>query len=107
MASALPYDTLRIRKLKLAMKIGGKYRLVDVGAYQFRKLAKELNLDDDELVSRARAMAKMLPDVAAPLVGQMRGKGLTFEVVRRLSNELCDRAKFCEAELSHARGARG
>ena len=106
MASALPYDTLRIHKLKLAMKIGGKYRLVEIGAYHFRKLAKELNLDGDELIARAHAMAKTLPDAAASLLGQLRKKWPTFDMLQRLSKELCDRAKFCEAELSRARAAR-
>ena len=36
-ASALPYQKARARKLKLAMKIGGKYRLEEVGVYQVRK----------------------------------------------------------------------
>src|SRR5262249_6698729 len=37
-ASALPYGHLDVRKLKLAMKIGGKYRVAEIGAHQWRKL---------------------------------------------------------------------
>lgn len=41
-ASFLPYVGHGLRKLKLAMKIGGTYRLREIGVHAWDKLAKEL-----------------------------------------------------------------
>ena len=45
LASALPYRHLAVHKLKLAMKIGGKYRLREIGAHQWGKFAGEIGSD--------------------------------------------------------------
>ena len=39
-ASALPYDDFDFQKLKLAMKIGGEYRIRDVRKRQWEKFAQ-------------------------------------------------------------------
>jgi serine/threonine-protein kinase HipA len=38
-ASILPCDNFDMHKIKLSMKVGGEYRLPDVGPRQWRKLA--------------------------------------------------------------------
>ncbi len=61
-ASILPYPSVDISKVKLAMKIGGEYRLRNIGLRHWQKLATALRLDDAELIDRIRAMVQALPD---------------------------------------------
>lgn len=60
-ASALPYD-LDVKRLKMAMKIGGEYRLRLIGARHWKKLAAACDVDDDQLLQRLRELADRLPD---------------------------------------------
>src|SRR6267142_1466446 len=62
MASVLPYKHMDPLRVKLAMKIGGVYRMRDVRARQWEKLAGELNLNPGQTLARVRALAGMLPD---------------------------------------------
>src|SRR5579863_2166774 len=61
-ASVLPYEIFDPHKLRLAMKIGGEYRLRDIGPRQWRKLGEELRADPEAIVSRAAALAERVPD---------------------------------------------
>lgn len=54
LASALPYAGNQLQKLKLAMSIGDRYRLRDIGAYRWEKLASELKLSQDEVRTRVQ-----------------------------------------------------
>jgi serine/threonine-protein kinase HipA len=44
-ASVLPYSDIDIEKAKLSMKLGGEYRLRNIGLHHGRKLAEELHVD--------------------------------------------------------------
>jgi hypothetical protein len=44
------------------MKIGGEYRIRGIGPRQWRKLATDLRLDKDRLVTRINDLASALPD---------------------------------------------
>ncbi len=50
-ASILPYDEFAMQKVKLAMKIGGEYKLSQIGLRQWQKFAHEARVDADELIS--------------------------------------------------------
>jgi serine/threonine-protein kinase HipA len=90
-ASALPYQELQFQKLKLAMKIGGKYRLRDVGVDQWSKLFAELRVDADATFSRIRMMAESLPDLAIDQKARCERLGLGNPILERLADKLCDR----------------
>ena len=64
-ASTLPYD-FDPRKLKMATKIGGKYRLAEVYARQWTKLATELRLASARVLDMGKTMAKTLPAASCP-----------------------------------------
>jgi serine/threonine-protein kinase HipA len=98
-ASILAYPDVDPRKAKLAMKIGGAYRLCDVGAPEWRKLAAEVRVDGDALTERARGMAVELPDRLADEVRQMRGAGMDHHVIGKLAGALMDRAAWAQACL--------
>jgi serine/threonine-protein kinase HipA len=66
-ASALPYD-LYVPKLKLAMRIGGYYRLSQISGRQWRRFAEGVGLDGDDVVQRGLDLAQQLPDALADAV---------------------------------------
>jgi serine/threonine-protein kinase HipA len=99
LASLLAYPGIDPRKAKLAMKIGGKYRLRDVGLAEWRKLAAELRLDAESLMERARGMAESLPDYLAAEIRQANKSGLQHPIFPRLANTLVERAKECRRML--------
>ena len=61
-ASILPYDEVDLRKVKLAMKIGGEYKVELIGLRQWQKFAREVRTNVDQLVEVLISMAKRLPD---------------------------------------------
>ncbi|MDA1069364.1 MAG: HipA domain-containing protein, partial [Verrucomicrobia bacterium] len=69
-ASSLPYpiDT-PIQKAKLAMKIGGRYHLNEIGKEQWEKASSEWNISPDEIIERITALAKKIPNEIAPKNG--------------------------------------
>jgi serine/threonine-protein kinase HipA len=100
-ASILPYDRqFDFRKVKLAMKVGGEYKLRDIGLRQWQKLAHEIRIDSEELVASLRAMARQLPDEVNAACTRARTEGLDNPIVDRLAATLIDRAVACRAILA-------
>ena len=95
LASLLPYPQFDIHRARLAMKVGGKYRLRDIGERQWRKLAVTLGLDPDQITGRVARMTKRLPDAVADVRRRARADGLTHELVERLADQLVVRAEDC------------
>ncbi len=98
-ASVLPYDEFDMRKVKLAMKIGGEYKLDQIGRRQWQKFARETRIDADELLIGLASMAKQLPDEVSVARRQARQDGLDEVVVERLAAGLIERARECEQML--------
>lgn len=96
-ASALPYPKLDLRRLTLAMKLGGEYRLHAIGARQWRKMAAELHLDHTRLSSRVRELAERMPDAYAAVRRRAEAGGLRHPVVRQLAELLVARGRQCAA----------
>ncbi|HEY8370274.1 MAG TPA: HipA domain-containing protein [Thermodesulfobacteriota bacterium] len=105
LASALPYADLDSYRLTLAMKIGGPYRLRDIGIRDWRRLARELCLDPDAVVSRIDGLASRLPDLAADTRRAALDEGLAHPIVARLAEAAAARARECRAALHAGRGA--
>lgn len=99
-ASALPYDALDTQRLKLAMKIGGEYRVRDICPRQWHKLAIELRLDPDAVLNRARTLAGMLPDHLANVCRSAKADGLAHPLVVTLEKAVSLRAEHCARMLS-------
>lgn len=92
-ASALPYGFMREQKIKLAMKIGGKYRMRDIGSHEWRKCASELALDPESVLARVARMAATIPDQVSALQASEQEKGLSHPVVGRLVDAIIRRAR--------------
>ena len=101
-ASILPYDQFNMHRLKLAMKIGGEYKLSQIGLRQWQKLARELRLDTDELLAKLTAMAKQLPDEVSGALMLARQQGLDTSIIERLATQLVERAGECHKLLGSA-----
>jgi serine/threonine-protein kinase HipA len=101
-ASALPYKELDPQRLKLAMKIGDKYRIRDIGTREWRKLAAELRLDPNATVSRIEALATDIPAQLARLCEEAADLGLRHPIVRRLRSVVTTRSQRCVTSLRGA-----
>jgi serine/threonine-protein kinase HipA len=98
-ASILSYDEVDLRKAKLAMKIGGEYKVSQIGLRQWQKFAREVRADVDQLVEVLIFMAKQLPDEVAAARARAQEEGLNHALVERLATQLIDRARECQRLL--------
>jgi serine/threonine-protein kinase HipA len=95
LASTLPYPGMRPIGLKLAMKIGGEYRLRNIAAGQWRKLATEVRRNPEELLATLRSTAEAMPDHVLNIQQLVKQDGLVHPIVDRLSDKLVTRAREC------------
>jgi serine/threonine-protein kinase HipA len=98
-ASILPYDGFDMRKVKFAMKIGGEYKLSDIGLRQWQRFAREVRVDLDQLIARLAAMARQLPDEVSSARVRVREQGLDAPIIERLAAQLIERAGECARRL--------
>lgn len=101
-ASALPYPEMPAQKLKLAMKIGGKYRLRAIGRYEWEKLAKELGLAAEQVLSVTRQLARQLPDASSTVLNHMSSQGAEHDILPKLHAALVARSTQCQRLLGTA-----
>jgi len=99
LASALPYPHLDRRRLKLAMKIGGSYRLSNIGRRDLARLGEELGLDPDGTVDRARELAQRVGERVPEVRDAVRASGITTAFVDTLAVALSERARRCRDAL--------
>ncbi len=99
LASALPYDDLDSERLKLAMKIGDKYRLRHIGAHEWGSLARTIGWETERMIERVRSLSARLPDAIRDVFARERAAGLGHPVVERLQERLSRRAIECLAAL--------
>lgn len=91
-ASILPYGYIDIEKAKTSMKIGGEYRLRNIRAYHWRKLAVELKLDPDKTLRRVSDFAAQVADHVPAVKHQMIKEGLKHPIIPRLADAIIKRA---------------
>ncbi len=101
-ASALPYPDMPAQKLKLAMKIGGKYRLRDIGRYEWEKLGQELGLAAEHVLSVACQLARQLPDASSTVLSRMGSEGAEHAILPELHAALVGRSMKCVRLLGTA-----
>ena len=99
LASTLPYD-FDLRKLRLAMKIGGKYHLDDIVLRHWSRLATSVRLNEEEVRAKCLDLADRLPDALADVVRKAHADGLDHFVLQRLTDALNARAISCHKILT-------
>ncbi|MGM4954316.1 type II toxin-antitoxin system HipA family toxin [Bradyrhizobium barranii] len=101
-ASILPYDDVDLQKIKLAMKIGGDYKLSQINLRDWQKFARETRLDPDKVIAGLISMAEQLPDIVATVRKQAQKDGLDNAIIGRLAEHLIARAGQCRRLLGEA-----
>lgn len=66
-ASILPYKDIDMRKIKLTMKVGGEYKLNQIGLRQWQTFARETRVDAEQLVAQLVSMAAQIPDLVTDI----------------------------------------
>jgi serine/threonine-protein kinase HipA len=97
-ASALPYGTHE-RKLRLAMSIGGDYR-VDPARNTWPKAAKELGIVPELALERVLALARRAPDALSEAAGTPEVAKLDSSLPARLVDLVAERCRRCIAILA-------
>lgn len=101
-ASVLPYRDIDIEKVKLSMKLGGEYRLRNIGLHHWRKLAEELRLEPKTITDRVDDFARRLSDHVSEIKHRMTEEGLTHPIIARLADALTARSLACREILRSA-----
>jgi serine/threonine-protein kinase HipA len=99
LASVLPYPRFDLKEARLAMKIGGQYRVQRIGLAEWRRLAADLTLDPTTLIDRIVSMARSIPDRALQIARDMKKAGLKHDVIDRLATRLAARARLSLTQL--------
>ncbi len=81
------------------MKIGGEYKVSQIGLRQWQKFAREVRTDVGQLVEVLISMAKQLPDEVTAARSRAREEGLNNALIERLSTQLIGRAQECQRLL--------
>jgi serine/threonine-protein kinase HipA len=92
-ASILPYEIVAIQKVRLAMKIGGNYRVRDIGLHQWEKLATETRFNPERLITRLRELSAALPDEVSAVRDSVLLEGLQHPLIANLAEALHARAR--------------
>ena len=90
-ASALPYNRFDPLKLKLAMKIGGEYKLRDISMRNWRKLATETRLSEEPVIARVRQMAERTPEAVMTVQHAVYEAGFAHPLIDKLTEVLIQR----------------
>jgi serine/threonine-protein kinase HipA len=102
-ASALPYGAHE-RELRLAMSIGGDYRLVPY-KNPWPAAAGELGLDPGYLTSCVGALAQRLPDAFADVAREDGVASLRRSLPNKLARLIAKRGKYCRGVLAESGAA--
>jgi len=98
LSSALPYPQQVLpRHATLAMKIGGKYKLREIGVREWKRAATELDMDEGVVRDRLLWMAQQLPHAALKVKNGLVALGIRHGVMMRLVKALTDRAMECRS----------
>jgi serine/threonine-protein kinase HipA len=101
-ASVLPYPGVDRLRAKLAMKVGGKYRLRDIGRHSWSKFARENKLNEEEVRLAVETMTRRLPDEALSLASELRKAELRHPILRKLVEALVSRSASIRREFGMA-----
>ena len=100
LASLLPYGQFNAHKARLAMKLGGEYRLKYITRENWEKLGKEVRMSPQETVERAARLAERITGYAEEVGAKMKREGLKHAIVGRLRDAIGKRAAACAKVLA-------
>lgn len=100
--SVLPYldATRSTRKLKLAMRIGGEYKVDAITWRQWVKLAHQIGVSEVETISRVRLVAQSVADTIGTVCGDAYKAGIRHPILNTMEKAIRDSATRCIANMS-------
>jgi serine/threonine-protein kinase HipA len=98
-SSALPYEGINRRKLKLAMKIGSTYRWYDMRPDNWFEQAESMGLRREDAEVALRSFIRVLPELAARVAAEVEQQGMGHPVIGRLVVEIEKASKKCSSML--------
>jgi serine/threonine-protein kinase HipA len=100
-ASAWPYARqLAPQKIKLALRIGGHYRLREILPRHFRKLALASSYSPDALLAMLADYTRRLPDEAVAVLDEVTEKGMSRPVLTRLVDGIAAQCRLVQRQLA-------
>jgi HipA-like protein len=100
LASALPYDDMFLPRLRMAMRIGGEYRVTGVSGRHWRRFAQLNALDPDATVGRVGDLAARVADCFAEAAQADSARALGSALPARLVERVAKRASDCRTALA-------
>lgn len=101
-ASALPYKNFDQKKIQLAMKFGKDYSL-DAHTSTWLALARDLDIPEDLVRSRAETLVAAAPDAFSKIANQEEIQQLSSTLPARLTDAVADRAVKCATALTRTK----
>ena len=99
-SSALPYPKqVDLRRANLAMKIGGSYRLREIGRRNWEKFAAENKISPKILHDRIGHLMDVMPHMCRTVVDTLAREGITHSVVELLVQSIGERVTKCREEF--------
>ena len=99
-ASALPYEDMRVPKPKMAMQIGGEHRIARITTYHWRRLAEAVGLEADAVLGRIDALAVSVPEHMAAAADDPDVRSLGADLPQRLVDQVTAWAATCRRAIA-------
>ncbi|MEM9261952.1 MAG: type II toxin-antitoxin system HipA family toxin [Pseudomonadota bacterium] len=93
--STLPYADIPIQKAKLAMKIGGEYRLQKIGVRQWEEFGKVAKISTSDIEKMIRDMSGIIGEASAETRIRIHDEGVGHPILDTLSEHIAIRADKC------------
>jgi serine/threonine-protein kinase HipA len=103
-ASVLAYERINLHAVKLAMRVGGHYRLRIIQARHWRETARTLRLPEEAFMTRLGQMAAALPDAISDTARAIAKQGLEHPNMTRLQKGLRGHVVKCAEVLIAGEG---
>lgn len=99
-SSALPYPKqVDLRRANLAMKIGGTYRLREIGRRNWEKFASENKISPKTLHDRIGHLMDVMPHMCCAVAETLAREGIIHPVVELLVQSIGERVTKCREEF--------
>ncbi len=95
--SVLPYpDRFYPNKIRLAMRIGGEYRLRYIRHRHWVRFAEESGLDEDSISADVRELTAQIPDAVADTCAEARADGFRSRFLKVFQQSITEHARYCQ-----------
>ncbi|SCE88889.1 serine/threonine-protein kinase HipA [Micromonospora viridifaciens] len=101
LASVLPYDDMYLPKLRLAMRIGGEYRIERISGRHWRRFAGDNGLDPESTIERIDQLAARVPPSFAAAAADESIRRLESPLPPLLTQRVSALVEHCRRVLAH------